>query len=96
VFPVLRDAPGRTRRTGTGAHPRREFFEAQAVEPHAAARALDFIGELYAVEERIRDRKLTAAKKLDYRLIHAKPIVDEFFAWINQRSRRRDSCRAIR
>ena len=66
------------------AHTRREFFEAQAVEPHAAARALEFIGGLYAVEECIRDQKLTAAKKLDYRLMHAKPIVDEFFAWVNQ------------
>jgi transposase len=66
------------------AHTRREFFEAQAVEPHAAARALEFIGGLYAVEECIRDQKLTSAKKLDYRLMHAKPIVDEFFAWINQ------------
>ena len=66
------------------AHTRREFFEAQAVEPHAAARALAFIGGLYAVEACIRDQKLTAAKKLDYRLTHAKPIVEQFFAWINQ------------
>ena len=66
------------------AHTRREFFEAQAVEPHAAARALDFIGGLYAVEERIRSQKLTAAKKLDYRLMHAKPIVEQFFGWVNQ------------
>jgi transposase len=66
------------------AHTRREFFEAQAVEPHTAARALEFIGGLYAVEACIRDQKLTAAKKLDYRLRHAKPIVEQFFAWINQ------------
>lgn len=66
------------------AHTRRAFFEAQAVEPHAVARALDFIGELYAVEERIRDQKLTAAKKLDHRLMHAKPIAEAFFTWVNQ------------
>lgn len=66
------------------AHTRRAFFEAQAVEPDAASRALDLIGELYAVEARIRSQGLSAAKKLDYRLIHAKPIVEQFFAWITQ------------
>ena len=65
------------------AHARRHLFEAQDVEPEVAARGLDFIGGLYAVEERIRDQKLSAAKKLDYRLMHAKPIVDRFFAWVN-------------
>lgn len=65
-------------------HTRRGFFEAQDVEPEAATTALDFIGGLYAVEERIREQKLGAAKKLDYRLMHAKPIVEQFFAWVNQ------------
>jgi transposase len=66
------------------AHTRRKLFEAQGAEPQAAARGLDLIGGLYAVEERIRNQKLTAARKLDYRLLHAKPIVEQFFAWINQ------------
>jgi len=66
------------------AHTRRKLFEAQGAEPTAAAQGLDFIGGLYAVEERIRAQKLGAAKKLDYRLMHAKPIVMEFFAWVNQ------------
>ena len=65
------------------AHTRRKLFEAQDAEP-AAARGLDFIAGLYAVEERIRAQKLSAARKLDYRLMHAKPIVEQFFAWINQ------------
>ena len=65
------------------AHTRRKLFEAQDAEP-AAARGLDFIAGLYAVEERIRAQKLSAARKLDYRLMHAKPIVERFFAWINQ------------
>ncbi len=64
-------------------HTRRGFFEAKAVEPEAVATALDFIGDLYAVEERIREQKLNAAKKLDYRLMHAKPIALRFFAWVN-------------
>ncbi len=66
------------------AHTRRKLFEAKDVEPTVATRGLDFIGGLYAVEERIREQKLSAAKKLDYRLLHAKPIVEQFFAWINQ------------
>lgn len=66
------------------AHTRRKLFEAQDAEPEAAARGLDFIGGLYAVEAHIREHKLNAAKKTDYRLIHAKPIADQFFAWVNQ------------
>jgi hypothetical protein len=66
------------------AHTRRKLFEAQDIEPEAAARGLDFIGGLYAVEERIRDQKLSAARKLDYRLMYAKPIVEQFFAWVTQ------------
>ncbi|MDA8248568.1 MAG: IS66 family transposase [Rhodospirillales bacterium] len=65
-------------------HTRRGFFEAQSIEPQAAAQALDFIGRLYAVEDRIREQKLSMAKKRDYRLRHAKPIVETFFAWVNQ------------
>ena len=65
------------------AHARRPFFEAQGAEPRAAAEALDMIGALYRVEEHIREQKLKAARKLDYRLIHAKPIVERFFAWID-------------
>jgi transposase len=66
------------------AHTRRKVFEAQGAEPVAAAHGLDLIGGLYAVEERIRTQKLRAAKKIDYRLTHAKPIVEQFFAWVNQ------------
>jgi transposase len=66
------------------AHTRRHLFDAQGAEPQAAAHALDLIGALYEVEARIREQNLTAARKLDYRLIHAKPIVEQFFAWVNQ------------
>lgn len=66
------------------AHTRRKVFEAKNVEPDVAAQGLALIGGLYAVEERIREQKLGAAKKLDYRLMHAKPIVERFFAWVNQ------------
>ena len=66
------------------AHTRRKLFEAKDIEPEVAAQGLDLIGSLYAVEERIRAQKLSATKKLDYRLTHAKPIVERFFAWVNR------------
>lgn len=66
------------------AHTRRGFFEAQAAEPAEVARALDFIGALYEVEEHIRERKLSAKGKREHRLEYAKPIVEQFFAWVNQ------------
>ena len=40
------------------AHTRRLLFEAQGVEPQAAAEGLELIGGLYAVEERIGELKL--------------------------------------
>ena len=66
-------------------HTRRLFFEAQDAEPQAAAQALDLIGALYELEARVREDNLAAARKLDYRLIHAKPIVEQFFAWVNRK-----------
>ena len=49
-------------------------------EPSAVAEAFDHIGAIYAIEADIRDKKLTGEKKRDYRLIHAKPQVELFFA----------------
>ena len=66
------------------AHTRRKLFEAKDVEPEIAAQGLELIGGLYAAEERIREQKLNATKKLDYRLTHAKPLAEQFFAWVNR------------
>jgi len=66
-------------------HTRRGFFEAQAAEPEAAAEALALIGELYQVEEDIRQAGLKGERKKDHRLAHAKPVVERFFAWIDER-----------
>jgi transposase len=65
------------------AHTRRLLFEAQGAEPQAAAHGLELIGALYATEERIRELKLGGDRKRAYRLTHAKPIVERFFAWVN-------------
>jgi len=66
------------------AHARRMVFEAQALAPDVAAEALEMIGALYAVEADIRDKRLAGASKLDYRLMHAKPITERYFAWVKQ------------
>lgn len=70
------------------AHTRRAFFDAQPVEPDASAEALEQIRALYAVEEKIRERKLAGEDKRVHRLLHAKPIVDAFFDWVDRQFER--------
>ncbi len=62
-------------------HTRRYFERAKDIEPAASAAALAHIGKLYAIEARTRDQGLTGEAKRAYRLAHAKPVVDAFFAW---------------
>lgn len=66
------------------AHTRRHFFNAQNSEPQAVAQALEQIGALYAVEEQIRQQKLSGSQKQQHRVTHAKPLVEQFFGWIDQ------------
>lgn len=65
-------------------HCRRNFFDAQNTEPRVAAEALRQIAALYEIEEHIRDHKLKGEAKHLHRLTHSKPLVEEFFAWIEQ------------
>jgi len=65
------------------AHARRKIFEAERVEPERAAQGLDFIGALYGVEKRIREQGLRGNAKRDYRLLHAQPVVEQFFVWVD-------------
>ena len=66
------------------AHSRRKVFEAQDIEPSPAGQALEAIGALYAVEAEIREQGLTGPAQRAYRLAHAKPVADRFFAWIDK------------
>ena len=66
------------------AHARRKVFEAQDIEPGPAGEALEAIGALYAVEATIREQVLTGPAKRAYRLAHAKPVAERFFAWIDK------------
>ena len=63
------------------AHTRRTFERAKDIEPAASAEALERIGALYRIEAEIREQGLTGAAKRDYRLAHAKPLVNAFFVW---------------
>lgn len=63
-------------------HARRELFEAQADDPTAVAEALEQIKALYAVEAHIREQHLAGEAKQLHRLTHSKPLVEQFFEWV--------------
>lgn len=66
------------------AHSRREIFEAEKTDPQGAHEALLKIGALYDAEALIRKLGLTGSAKLQHRQEHCKPVVDEFFTWVNE------------
>lgn len=72
------------------AHTRRKFLAAEASEPEAVATALEHIRGLYRVEAAIRDRRLEPDKALAYRVEHARPRVDAYFAWVWEQRQRAD------
>ena len=64
-------------------HARRTFFEAKDAEPQAAGEALRQIAALYEIEEEIRGKKLSGENKRLHRLTHSKPLVEQFFEWVD-------------
>lgn len=62
-------------------HSRRKFVEAKDCATEAVEQALEFIGQLYRIEERIREKKLGGQKKRQYRSEYSRPLVDQFFTW---------------
>jgi transposase len=71
------------------AHTRRKFIEAQNVEPALCAQALDTIGQLYRIEETIREKSLTGDAKRGYRQQHSQPQVEAFFEWLGKTGQQR-------
>ncbi len=69
-------------------HSRRGFFDALQAEPTGASAALEQIKAMYAVEEEIRERKLAGEDKQWHRLTHSKPLVEMFFAWVDEQLKR--------
>jgi len=72
------------------AHARRGFEKAKEMEPAAVGTALEMIGALYQIEEQIREERLTAEKKREYRTRHSHPIVESFFGWCYEQRQRLD------
>lgn len=71
------------------AHTRRYFERAQEQDP-AAGEALTWIGELYRIEQQIRERGFEGEQKRDYRSRHAGPVAEAFFGWCHQQRQRMD------
>ena len=63
---------------------RRKFFESQNIEPERAKQALDMIGELYVIEEQLREKERTSEVKKAIRQREAKPLVNKFFTWVQK------------
>ncbi len=63
-------------------HSRREFIKAEEMEPELVKEALDLLRPLWKIEKEIKKQELTDDRKLIYRVLHSKPIVDLFFEWV--------------
>ncbi len=66
------------------AHSRREFIKAEAVEPDRVKEALDLIRPLWEIEKKIEEDHLGGEPKRFTRLEQSKPIVEKFFAWVDE------------
>ena len=74
---------------GSMAHARRKFVDAAAVAKGTglADYALnEFFGPLYAIEAEARRLEMSSDARRDLRASHAKPILDAFRSWLDQRS----------
>ena len=62
-------------------HTRRQFVNAHDGEEQAVNQVLEIIGRLYKSEADARKQALVGEQLREHRLAHAKPIVDEIYAW---------------
>jgi hypothetical protein len=67
------------------AHTRRAFLKAEASEPQATAQALQMIRALYQIERELRAAAADQATILATRQARSAPIVNAFFAWVDER-----------
>jgi transposase len=75
--------PGGRERAGCHAHARRKFFEALSKAPTEARQAMDFILELYRVEQAAAEAGLTGTPAhLAMRKERSKPVMEAFHAWL--------------
>jgi hypothetical protein len=84
-------ATGKVLEVACWAHTRRKLFEiarqAEAGKRISAHEALDFIGQLYAIEREAKERQLDAEGIRSVRQEQARPILTEFRIWLDDRLR---------
>lgn len=73
-----------TTRAACWAHTRRKFVEAEDLEPDRVEKALGYIRGIYATEKEIRETKLEGDAKRKVRVEETRPIVEEFFVWLEE------------
>ena len=73
---------------GCMAHVRRKFIDAQKSAPEDAAKAVEWIGLLYKLEENLRQSKATFEEKAEARRTKALPIMDAIEAWMQMISKK--------
>lgn len=66
------------------AHTRRTFIKAQDSEPARIDHALQMIQAIYRIERDLRDKAANADAIIATRQRDTEPIVDQFFAWVNE------------
>jgi transposase len=67
---------------GCWAHARRYFYKAMTSEPERAREAIALIGELFAIERKLKSESPKKRKKL--RLEKSTPVLERFFVWCEQ------------
>jgi len=68
------------------AHARRKFIEAEGQEPVGSKHAVLLIQEIYKKER--SSPKEDSQKRLEYRTKEIKPLIDDFFKWLELESKR--------
>jgi transposase len=90
---LYKQSAGTIVEVGCWAHARRNFFDARKIDPLRAETALAYIGQLYAVERQLRerreqqDRELSRAESAiriaDERQRQSRPVLEAFHAWLD-------------
>lgn len=78
-------ASGKVKEVACWAHARRYFVEAQSSDTQGAATAVAWIKKLYEVEDEVKN--LASPARSAHRQAVAKPLLDQFKAWLEQKRR---------
>ena len=65
-------------------HTRSKFFDAARSYPRQSHQVLEWIKQLYDIEDEIVEKQLSDIKKVAYRVEHSRPIVDRYFKWLRK------------